>query len=199
MSLFLLFSFEIDIKRKCFIFQPSPSQQINLGPSSNPHAKPSDFHFLKVIGKGSFGKVISSLKTLLLSVSHALILHPPCEWIAKKKWFLIEISGSSSKTQSRRSVLCSQSFTEESDPEKEGGMRCVWLVGFEDRFSLSSFTFEFWYLVEICHWILIILFLGKAYYVRAECSVEECETPFPGGPSLLFPDGWQTVLCPWLH
>ncbi|KAM8947337.1 serine/threonine-protein kinase Sgk1 isoform 1-T1 [Pelodytes ibericus] len=37
---------------------PSPSQKINLGPSSNPHAKPSDFQFLKIIGKGSFGKVL---------------------------------------------------------------------------------------------------------------------------------------------
>lgn len=34
---------------------------------------------------------------------------------------LVDISGSSSKTQGRRSFLCSQSFTEESNPEKEGG------------------------------------------------------------------------------
>ncbi|CAH1788131.1 unnamed protein product [Owenia fusiformis] len=34
------------------------SAPVNLGPTEKTHAKPSDFEFLKVIGKGSFGKVL---------------------------------------------------------------------------------------------------------------------------------------------
>ncbi|TRY98590.1 hypothetical protein DNTS_005279, partial [Danionella cerebrum] len=36
----------------------SPSDEVNLGASVNPHAKPTDFDFLAVIGKGTFGKVL---------------------------------------------------------------------------------------------------------------------------------------------
>lgn len=37
---------------------PAEVANVELGPSNDPHAKPSDFDFLKVIGKGSFGKVL---------------------------------------------------------------------------------------------------------------------------------------------
>lgn len=57
-SNFIIFFIPIFLHHSFHHSQPSPSQQINLGPSSNPSAKPSDFHFLKVIGKGSFGKVL---------------------------------------------------------------------------------------------------------------------------------------------
>lgn len=82
-------------------------------------------------------------------VFHAFVFHSL--GVDSKMIFLIEIPGSSSKTQSRRSVLCSQSFTEESHPEKEGGTKCARWIGVRDRHSSNGFTFEFWYQVEICH------------------------------------------------
>ncbi|XP_041944714.1 serine/threonine-protein kinase Sgk2-like [Alosa alosa] len=42
----------------CNLLHPSSSNEVNLGPTHNPHAKPTDFDFLAVIGKGTFGKVL---------------------------------------------------------------------------------------------------------------------------------------------
>lgn len=39
------------------MIQKDSLEDINLGTTNNPVAKPTDFEFLSVIGKGSFGKV----------------------------------------------------------------------------------------------------------------------------------------------
>ncbi|XP_022102563.1 serine/threonine-protein kinase Sgk1-like [Acanthaster planci] len=48
----------IDENNTEYFSDPKDPNTINLGPSANPSARPSDFDFLKVIGKGSFGKVL---------------------------------------------------------------------------------------------------------------------------------------------
>jgi len=48
---------------------------INLGPSENAKAKPSDFEFLKVIGKGSFGKVLLAKHKTELDVYAVKVLN----------------------------------------------------------------------------------------------------------------------------
>ncbi|XP_063065649.1 serine/threonine-protein kinase Sgk2 [Engraulis encrasicolus] len=42
----------------CNQLSPTSPSDVNLGASANPHAMPTDFDFLSVIGKGTFGKVL---------------------------------------------------------------------------------------------------------------------------------------------
>ncbi|XP_017678222.1 PREDICTED: serine/threonine-protein kinase Sgk2 isoform X1 [Lepidothrix coronata] len=64
--------------------QPStPTDNINLGPSANPNAKPTDFDFLKVIGKGSFGKVLLAKRKCDGTFYAVKVLHK--KTILKKK------------------------------------------------------------------------------------------------------------------
>nr|XP_019604391.1 PREDICTED: serine/threonine-protein kinase Sgk2 isoform X5 [Rhinolophus sinicus] len=49
---------------------------INLGPSANPNARPTDFDFLKVIGKGNYGKnhIMAERNVLLKNVQHPFLV-----------------------------------------------------------------------------------------------------------------------------
>ena len=49
-----------DVDEELTITTNNCDKLIDLGPSEKQHAKASDFEFLKVIGKGSFGKVYSA-------------------------------------------------------------------------------------------------------------------------------------------
>ncbi|XP_057270313.1 serine/threonine-protein kinase Sgk2 isoform X3 [Pezoporus wallicus] len=62
---------------------PTPTDNINLGPSANPNAKPTDFDFLKVIGKGSFGKVLLAKRKCDGTFYAVKVLHK--KTILKKK------------------------------------------------------------------------------------------------------------------
>ncbi|XP_068556522.1 serine/threonine-protein kinase Sgk2 isoform X4 [Anas acuta] len=62
---------------------PTPADNINLGPSANPNAKPTDFDFLKVIGKGSFGKVLLAKRKCDGTFYAVKVLHK--KTILKKK------------------------------------------------------------------------------------------------------------------
>lgn len=89
--------------------QPSPSQQINLGPSSNPSAKPSDFHFLKVIGKGSFGKVLLARHRADDQFYAVKVLQKKA--ILKKKEVSVKADVPSAGSKSTHATKCVSSMT----------------------------------------------------------------------------------------
>ncbi|XP_077785358.1 serine/threonine-protein kinase Sgk2 isoform X2 [Podarcis muralis] len=73
--------------------QPSsPTDNINLGPSANPNAKPTDFDFLKIIGKGSFGKqnhIMAERNVLLKNVKHPFLVGLHYSFQTKEKLYFV--------------------------------------------------------------------------------------------------------------